>query len=355
MDGVHMHGYRKSLHLHGKPSSLESAEAQHHLHGLCLEKIGNGSYLNMAAHPDGSNRAFFSAQSGLEGTLGFDEFTPCLDLKSKVYYDGNSFGMMGMAFHPKFAHNGSFYASFYCDKVKSPDYSGRCSCNTDANCDPFQLSSSYTDFIRLYAKLVEARRIFTIRLTFPFNHGSQILFGPTDGYLYAMVGDGGQGGDPFGTKEIGELGLWGNYFIPQDNPYSEDKKLLPEIWVLGLRNPWCCSFDSKRPLYFRNIHTYTPTLSPPSISCDIFVSRYYNHIAPKQIGSIHARSLKNIARVGFFFIEITLCQRYANLVFGTGTSRPTQSIDFHSRLCGKESDNFIGPFNFFLIIVLYFS
>ncbi|KAL5553990.1 hypothetical protein UlMin_041391 [Ulmus minor] len=288
----------------GKPSSLESAEAQHHLHGLCLEKIGNGSYLNMAAHPDGSNRAFFSVQSGKiwlatipqqgsGGALGFDESTPFLDLTSKVYYDGNSFGMMGMAFHPKFAHNGRFFASFNCDKVKTPDCSGRCSCNTDANCDPSQLSSSYADqpcrfhkviaefsangtksesFLVKSAKPVEVRRIFTMGLTFPFNHGGQILFGPADGYLYAMVGDGGQGGDPFGfsqnkrslvgkilrldidnfpsTEEIGELGLWGNYSIPQDNPYSEDKILLPEIWALGLRNPWRCGFDSERPLYF---------------------------------------------------------------------------------------------------------
>ena len=40
------------------------------------------------------------------------------------------------------------------------------------------------------------RRIFTLGLPFPFNHGGQILFQPTDGYLYVMMGDGGQGGDP---------------------------------------------------------------------------------------------------------------------------------------------------------------
>ena len=32
--------------------------------GICLEKIGNGSYLNMVAHPDGSNRVFLSDQPG---------------------------------------------------------------------------------------------------------------------------------------------------------------------------------------------------------------------------------------------------------------------------------------------------
>lgn len=35
-----------------------------------------------------------------------------------------------------------------------------------------------------------------------------------------------------------------------DNPYLEDTALLPEIWALGFRNPWRCSFDAARPAYF---------------------------------------------------------------------------------------------------------
>lgn len=46
------------------------------------------------------------------------------------------------------------------------------------------------------------------------------------------------------------MDLWGNYSIPQDNPYSDDKDAQPEIWALGLRNPWRCSFDVERPSYF---------------------------------------------------------------------------------------------------------
>ena len=53
-----------------------------------------------------------------------------------------------------------------------------------------------------------------------------------------------------GAAEISKLGLWGNYSIPKDNPFSEDKDLQPEIWALGLRNPWRCSFDAERPSYF---------------------------------------------------------------------------------------------------------
>lgn len=117
--------------------------------GICLEKIGTGSYLNMVAHPDGSNRVFFSNQPGKIwlGTIPdqdsgkpmeIDESTPFVDITDQVSFD-TQFGMMGMAFHPKFAENGRFFASFNCDKVKSPGCSGRCACNSDVNCDPSKL------------------------------------------------------------------------------------------------------------------------------------------------------------------------------------------------------------------------
>lgn len=53
-----------------------------------------------------------------------------------------------------------------------------------------------------------------------------------------------------GEDEMDKLDLWGNYSIPKDNPYLEDKEMQPEIWAYGLRNPWRCSFDSERPSYF---------------------------------------------------------------------------------------------------------
>lgn len=129
-----------------KTSSTNSPPA-----GLCLEKIGNGSYLNMVAHPDGSNRAFFSNQmgkiwlatlpaEGSGGTMGLDESSPFVDLSDRVYFDA-AFGMMGMAFHPDFAKNGRFFASYNCDKSKSPQCAGRCSCNSDVNCDPSKLGT----------------------------------------------------------------------------------------------------------------------------------------------------------------------------------------------------------------------
>lgn len=286
----------------GEPVSLNNTELPSPPRGLCLEKIGNGSYLNMVAHPDGSNRAFFSNQAGRiwlatipemgsGGVLGLDESKPFLDLTDEVNLD-TQFGMMGLAFHPNFAQNGRLFASFNCDKVKWPGCSGRCSCNSDVNCDPSKLPSDsgsqpcqhqsvvaeYTvngsasqPSLATTAKPSEVRRIITIGLPFTAHHGGQILFGP-DGYLYFMMGDGGSQGDPYNfsqnknsllgkimrldintfpsPEDIDELDLWGNYSIPKDNPFVEDKGAQPEIWAYGLRNPWRCSFDSERPSYF---------------------------------------------------------------------------------------------------------
>lgn len=271
--------------------------------GLCLERIGNGSYLNMAAHPDGSNRVFLANQAGKiwlatvpaegsGGTLEFDESSPFLDITDEVLFD-SQFGVMGVAFHPKFASNGRFFVSFTCDKVKSAtSCSGRCACNSDVGCDPAKLGSDngvqpcqYQNVVAEYsvdsssspsmatsASPSEVQRILTMGLPFTSHHGGQILFGPTDGYLYYMMGDGGKKGDPFNfsqdkrsllgkimrldvnnipsQSEILKLGLWGNYSIPKDNPFADDSDLQGEIWALGLRNPWRCSFDSKRPSYF---------------------------------------------------------------------------------------------------------
>lgn len=141
----------ESVCFDGEPVTLNNSGTPSPPKGLCLEKIGNGSYLNMVAHPDGSNRAFFSNQPGTiwlatipkQGSgelLQYDESTPFVDLSDEVHFD-TVFGMMGMAFHPNFAQNGRFFASFNCDKVRWPGCAGRCSCNTDVNCDPSKLGT----------------------------------------------------------------------------------------------------------------------------------------------------------------------------------------------------------------------
>nr|GEY27740.1 HIPL1 protein-like [Tanacetum cinerariifolium] len=48
----------------GNPILLNSTQTSVPPKGLCLERLGDKGYINMAAHPDGSDRAFFSDLPG---------------------------------------------------------------------------------------------------------------------------------------------------------------------------------------------------------------------------------------------------------------------------------------------------
>nr|XP_043639570.1 HIPL1 protein-like [Erigeron canadensis] len=273
--------------------------------GICLEKIGNSTYVHMVPHPDGSNRVFVCNQKGKiwlavvpevgsSQSLMVDESDPYLDLSDQVKF-ATEMGLMSMAVHPNFTSNGRFFVAFNCDKFQQPGCEGRCSCNTHVGCDPAKLESlqeSYPCQFHIviseftangttassklswkgHANSVEVRRIFTMGLPFEAYHAGQIIFGPTDGYLYFMIGDASHDADLYNfaqnknsligkilrlnvdiipsVEEISKLGLWGNYSIPKDNPYTADKELEPEIWALGFSNPWRCSFDSEKPSRF---------------------------------------------------------------------------------------------------------
>lgn len=273
------------------------------LEGICFEKIGDGAYLNMIPHPDGSNRVFVASQRGkiLLVTLPADgsgknmtvNDSPFLDISDRVISSGE-YGLLGVAFHPDFKDNGRFFVSYNCDKSSWPDCAGRCACNAQTGCTlselgseagsiPCQISSVVAEYSAntsssssplkaVAANPNEVRRIFTMGLPYTTHHAGQILFGPTDNYLYFMMGDGGSTGDPFNfaqnkmsllgkilrfdidsipsASEILNSQLWGNYSIPADNPFVQENSSAPEIWAYGLRNPWRCSFDKMNPSYF---------------------------------------------------------------------------------------------------------
>jgi len=84
------------------------------------------------------------------------------------------------------------------------------------------------------------------------NHnGGELAFG-RDGYLYIGLGDGGSSGDPHGNGQnpdalLGKLlridvNQGDPYAIPEGNAFA-DGGGAPEIYAMGLRNPWKFSFD----------------------------------------------------------------------------------------------------------------
>jgi glucose/arabinose dehydrogenase len=216
------------------------------------------------AQPPGDDRMFVIEQIGLVRVVTADGellAEPFLDLRHRIVDQWPEFdekGLLGLTFHPDYATNGKFYVAYS---------------------SPMQWKGaldkhfwwSHTNVIEEYtvsegdpnvADPTSVRQISAIDWP-QFNHnGHWIGFGP-DGMLYIATGDGGYAND----WGIGHNVTEGNgqdmsslhgkmlridvdgssdgkpYGIPADNPFANDALAQPEIFALGLRNPWRCSFD----------------------------------------------------------------------------------------------------------------
>ena len=194
---------------------------------------------------DGTDRMFIVERQGriLVAVDGIVQPEPFLDIQDLV---GDWFveqGLFSIAFHPQFEDNGYFYV-FYTATPEDMD-ANRAGDNTIARfqVDPNNPNQADHDSIMILLAIPDRE----------VNHnGGNLVFGP-DGYLYAGTGDeGGQGWrwnnsqDPtvyFGKILRIDVDSGDPYGIPEDNPFLDDDEYLPEIWAMGLRNPWRFNFD----------------------------------------------------------------------------------------------------------------
>jgi glucose/arabinose dehydrogenase len=186
---------------------------------------------------DGSGRQFVVEKGGTIRIVKGDQVldTPFLDLSSKVRSSGSEQGLLGLAFHPRYAENGRFFVG-YTDSAAGRNTVER----YQVSADPDQADPS-TGVILL-----------AIDDPAPNHNGGMVAFGP-DGHLWVGTGDGGASGDRYQNAQnrqalLGKmlrLDVDGGepYAIPADNPYVGDSAYLPEIWAMGIRNPWRYSFD----------------------------------------------------------------------------------------------------------------
>jgi len=233
-----------------------------------LELVAEGfvSPVGMEVPPDGSGRIFILDQVGQvrvidsDGTLRPDPF---LDLAPKLPAPNAAFderGLLGLAFHPSYATNGRFFVRYSVPRAGDPSESCNdpegfiVGCHSEVLAE-FQVSADDANRADADSEIV------LLSVDKPqFNHnGGKIAFGP-DGFLYVGLGDGGGAND----NEEGHNPETGNgqdkstilgkilridvdsgdlYGIPADNPFVDDENARPEIWALGLRNPWRFSFD----------------------------------------------------------------------------------------------------------------
>lgn len=192
--------------------------------------------LDLAAAGDGTGRLFIVEQAGRVRVVQDGQLlsVPYLDITDRVGSRANEQGLLGLAFHPRYAENGFFYVNY-----------------TDLNGDTviarFQVSSSDPN----RADPGSEYRLLSVPQPYPNHNGGAVAFGP-DGYLYLGLGDGGSAGDPQGNGQslntlLGKIlrldvDRGEPYAIPADNPFANGGGR-PEIWAYGLRNPWRLSFD----------------------------------------------------------------------------------------------------------------
>ena len=157
-----------------------------------------------------------------------------VDIRSRVNDSSNEAGLLGMAFHPDFATNGEVYLNYTANGLTtriSRFTSTDGGATFDANSEVIVLS---------------------IAQPFTNHNGGSLAFGP-QGYLYIGMGDGGSANDP-GDRAQDPDELLGKvlridinaptYAIPPDNPWADGVGGRPEVYAIGIRNPWRFSFDS---------------------------------------------------------------------------------------------------------------
>lgn len=223
---------------------------------LRLVADGIAAPVALADPNDGTGRLFVVSQTGRVFVIppagGILE-TPFLDLSAKLPELDRSYderGLLGLAFHPDYVANGrlfAYYSAPRSDATPAEFDSETLLCEFRVSSDP-NIADPLTE--RLLLRISQPQRA---------HKAGQIAFG-TDGYLYLATGDGGGVGDAEAghTPGIGNAqdlsSLLGKflridvnggapYDVPADNPFVGRADARPEIWALGMRNPWRWSFD----------------------------------------------------------------------------------------------------------------
>ena len=241
--------FASSVQLHAAPDTIRIPLKK------IFSKVDTPKPVMSLAVPDNSGRTLLVLQGGkillLPEELNSTATSVFLDMPSEKMI-ANSFeeGLLGLVFHPKYPQDKRFYIYY---TLQNPKRSLLVERRID---DPRKLTVDAS-----YGRVL-------LEINQPYwNHNSGIpVFGP-DGYLYLSTGDGGNANDPhdFGQNTFSLLGKIlrvdierksGDleYGIPKDNPFVGKPGFRPEIWALGMRNPWMLHWDfSKSTLYCADV------------------------------------------------------------------------------------------------------
>lgn len=211
--------------------------------------LGGSTHITNAG--DNSGRLFVVQQTGQIRVVENGVVTTTfLDISSRVSCCGER-GLLSAAFPTSYATKKYFYV-YYTDAAGSVTLAR-------------YFVNPATPGVPEAAIFNSEQKLLSIQHSAFGNHnGGQLAFG-SDGYLYMGTGDGGGAGDPLGNGQnpnalLGKmlrLDVESNvipyptptpmghapYVIPPTNPFVSTAGYLPEIWALGMRNPFRFSFD----------------------------------------------------------------------------------------------------------------
>jgi glucose/arabinose dehydrogenase len=214
-----------------------TAFAQPQLPPLRIDTLATGLTPLSSVTSAGDERLFITTLDGRVLVWTGDEIRqfPFLNLQSRVKSGGEQ-GLFSVAFHPDWPAAPFLFVNY-------------------TNLDGNTVVARFRD-LGDTAKRRSSRIVITIAQPFANHNGGQLQFGP-DRYLYIGMGDGGSGNDPQCNAQRGGT-LLGKmlridvqtvrrraprYDVPPDNPWAGGGAQLPEVWAIGLRNPWRFSFD----------------------------------------------------------------------------------------------------------------
>ena len=197
---------------------------------ITLEEVASGFLSPVLLTHAGDGRNFIVEKDGRIKIMA--DNSTFLDINRRVRSAESERGLLSLVFHPNYRQNGRFFV-YYTDN------------DGDVVVSEFRARGNS-------AEPDSERILLTIPQPFENHNGGHLAFGQ-DGYLYIGVGDGGAAGDPFSNGLNPETLLGAMlridvnngdpYAIPPDNPYANHPTNLPEVWAIGLRNPWRFSFD----------------------------------------------------------------------------------------------------------------
>jgi uncharacterized repeat protein (TIGR01451 family) len=200
---------------------------------------------HLALARDGSGRLFVVEQPGRIRIIknGVLLATPFLDITARLGTVSGNRGLLSVAFPTDYADKQHFYVNYIA-------FPAGCT----VNCGGILVIARY--YVTANRDIADANSeeiVLSDDLS-PDHFGGELAFGPLDGYLYFGIGTGSATNPSAAGQDLSvlpgkilridvETGNRATYTIPPRNPYVATANARPEIWDIGLRNPWSSSFD----------------------------------------------------------------------------------------------------------------